>query len=299
MKQGDDGAWLFAVISPVIRLVGAVAGLRLIRFVWRLAKVAVVVAGGIAVLTLIPEEAATWLVVYLFPIILVVVTALLIYLWRTGRRQTIMLTVLAIGLLSLAQLGLMKWDAERIATFDQREFLPAQRAHESVVSYWGYSTCFDLCIEILTKTNYRPVSEIRFHKEWKTFSLAKGPACQLAENRRSHLALLSAGIPDSCATSSTESIGDTALVVKSGYRRYGGSPRSLPEGMPSSFDGIVYELYERNDGRERLLGRWVGGYVRPLSYWFGLVGLRGWKVRDDFQASEFYGAALHAELLGG
>ncbi|NJM91293.1 MAG: hypothetical protein HC861_00145 [Rhodospirillaceae bacterium] len=298
MKPGDDGASLLAVISPVIRLIEAAAGFRLIRFVWRLAKVAVVVAGVIAVLTLIPEEAATWLVVYLFPVILIAIVALALYLWRTGRGQTIVLALIAAGLLSLAQFGVMKRDAERIAALDQREFLPTQRAHDFVVSYWGYSTCFELCLEILTKTRYRPVSEIRFHKEWKTFRLIKGPACTLAENRRSHLALLDAGIADSCATSASEPIGDTALVVKSGYRR-GKSARSLPEGMPASFDGIVYELYERNDGQERLLGRWVGGYVRPLSYWLGLVGLRGWKVGDDFQASEFYGAALHADLTDG
>jgi hypothetical protein len=298
MKQGDDGASLLAVISPVIRLIEAAAGFRLIRFVWRFAKVAGVVAGIIAVLTLIPEEAATWLVVYLFPVILIAIVALPLYLWRTGRGQTIVLTVLAVALLSLAQFGLMTRDAERIAALDQREFLPTQRAHDFVVSYWGYSACFELCVEILTKTNYRPASEIRIHKEWKTFSLTKGHACTLAENRRSHLALLSAGIADGCATSASEPIGDTALVVKSGYRR-GGSSRSLPEGMPSSFDGHVYELYERNDGQERLLGRWVDGYVRPFSYWFGLVGLRGWKVGDNFQAPDFYGAALHADLTSG
>jgi hypothetical protein len=268
---------------------------------WRFVKVlaAIVIIG--AVLTAIPEEAATWLFVYSLPLIFIGAVAFSAYLWRRGRLVLLLHVIVAVALLTAAQFALMKRDAARIATFDQRHFLPTTIQHNTIVSYWGSGPCWALCMEILTKTDYRPVSEIGISNEWVAFAKVSGAACMRADNRESYIEFLAAGFADVCAIRSVGPKEDTAMVVSVRLLRSRSdrSWKTMSEDLPRSFSGDVYELYERTNGEERLLGRWVRGYVRPVSYWFGLVGLRGWRVGADFDEHQFYGAAVQARLAGG
>jgi hypothetical protein len=292
MKQRDDGAWLLALISPVIELIETAARFRLIRFLWRIAKFAAIITGIFAVLTLIPEAAATWLVVFLSPFIGGLLLAGLLYLLMTGRVRTLLMIVLAVLCLAAGQYWSMIEAVDQVERLDQRQFLPAKEKHAHIVYDW--STCHSLCVEILSRSDYVLAFEQPGAKTWTVFSKASGTACLDAKARESHRTFLSAiGL---CVVSSEEPVGMDALIVKLNYDRRAGIHGTMPDNMPRSFDGKVYELYERTNGEERLLGRWVSGYVRPVSYWFGLVGLRGMRVGVDFEEQDFYRAALNIPL---
>ena len=128
----------------------------------------------------------------------------------------------------------------------------------------------------------------------------RGEACRTAERRKSYLEFLEAGFSDLCAKPDVHPAGDLALVVRMYYSEaWFGSTGAMPSYVPRSYSGWVYEIYERSDGAERLLGRWLDGHIRPLSYWFGLVGLDGWKIGEHFVPAQFYSAALHAPIVGG
>jgi hypothetical protein len=232
------------------------------------------------------------------PILLIAIVGGGIYLGMTGRGHVLITVPLAIALLSACQYAMMVADVRRVSDLDQREFQQPSSGHEYVVTDWDSKSCAVLCPEILTLSPYQAVSESRYYDNWTTFKLLSGPACLDAENRKSYFSFLSEGYAGRCAAAETQPIGDNALVVKFHYRRgSGSSSRSVPAEIPNSFEGEIFELFERIDGKERLLARWIEGHIRPVSYWFGLVGLRGMKVGQRFERHEFYSAALEVSFV--
>ena len=272
------------------------------RFLWRLAKTTTWVAGILALLTLIPLDVPF---VPLFPIIVMTIVVLavlglLVLLYRQGRRQTIVHIVLSLVLLSTLQFAAMAWDAQRATALERRQILAPERVHRLVVFDWTRQSCFDQCIELLAKTDYQPAGNLPETAEWAVFEVARGEACYAADRRKSHLEFLEAGFSDLCAARDIRPASDSALMIRMHYSSgWFGSRRAMPSDVPRSFSGWVYEIYERSDGSDRLLGRWLNGHVRPLSYWFGLVGLDGWKIGERFKPAQFYSAALNAPIAGG
>jgi hypothetical protein len=275
-------------------------GLR--GFLWRLAKTTVWVAGVLALMTLIPLDVPF---VPAFPIVVMTIVVLavfgfLVHLYRQGRRQTILHFALALVILSALQFAAMAWDAQRAAALEQRQILAPSQTQRLVVFDWTRQSCFDQCIELLAKTDYQPAGNLPETAEWVVFEAARGEACRAADNRKSHLEFLEAGFSDLCAVRKFRPSGDSALIVRSHYSSgWFGSRGAMPSYVPRSFSGWIYEIYERSNGEERLLGRWLNGHILPLSYWFGVVGLDGWKVRERFEPAQFYSAALNAPVVGG
>jgi hypothetical protein len=269
---------------------------------WRLAKTLASVAGILALLSLIPLDVPF---VPLFPIVVMAVVvlaflALMFRFYRQGRRETIVHIVLSLVLLSALQFAMMARDAQRAAALEQRQILAPSRPHRLVVFDWTRQSCFDQCIELLAKTDYRPAGNLPDTAEWAVFEAARGVACYAVGQRKSHLQFLEAGFSDRCAVREIRPAGDSALMIRMYYSSgWFGSRRAMPRYVPRSFDGWVYEIYERSDGSERLLGRWLNGHIRPVSYWFAVVGLNGWKVGERFRPAQFYSAALNAPIVGG
>ena len=194
----------------------------------------------------------------------------------------------------------MAWDAQRATALEQRQILTPQRVHRLVVFDWTRRSCFDQCIELLAKTDWQPAGNLPETGEWAVFEAARGEACYAPERRKSHLEFLEAGFSDLCAARTIRPAGDSALMIRMHYS-YGwfGPTGGMPSYVPRSYSGWVYEIYERSDGEERLLGRWLTGHIRPLSYWFGLVGLDGWTIGERFTPAQFYSVALKAPIVGG
>jgi hypothetical protein len=277
-------------------------GIGLRGFLWRLAKTTVWVAGVLALMTLIPLDVPF---VPVFPIIVMTIVVLavlglLVHLYRQGRRQTILHFVLALVILSALQFAAMAWDAQRVAALERRQILVPSQAHRLVVFDWTRQSCFDQCIELLAKTDYQPAGNLPETTEWAVFEAARGEACSAAGSRKSRLEFLEAGFSDLCAVRKIRPAGDGALIIRSHYASgWFGSRGAMPSHIPRSFSGWVYEIYERSNGEQRTLGRWLNGRIRPLSYWFGVVGLDGWKVGERFEPAQFYSAALKAPIVGG
>ena len=268
-------------------------------FLWGLAKTTALVAGILALLTLIPLD-LPFLPIIAMAIVVLAVLGLMVRLYRQGRRQTICQIVLSLVLLSGVQFAAMAWDAQRATALEQRQILAPERVHRLVVFDWTRRSCFDQCIELLAKTDYQPAGNLPETAEWAVFEAASGEACYAADRRKSHLEFLEAGFSDLCAARDVRPAGDSALMIRMYYSSgWFGSRRTMPSYVPRSFSGWIYEIYERSDGEERLLGRWLNGHIRPLSYWFGMVGLNGWKIGERFRPAQFYSAALNAPIVGG
>lgn len=275
-------------------------GLR--KFLWRLTKTIVWVAGILALLTLIPLDVPFFPIfpIFVMAVVGLAVLGLMVRLYRQGRRQTIVRIVLSLVLLSAVQFAVMAWDAQRARALEQRQTLTPSRVHRLVVFDWTRQSCLSQCIELLAKTNYQPAGNLPETAEWAVFEAARGEACYAAGRRKSHLEFLEAGFSDLCAAREIRPAGESALMIRMYYSSgWFGSRRAMPSYVPHSFAGWVYEIYERSDGSERLLGRWLNGHIRPLSYWFGLVGLDGWEIGERFAPAQFYSAALNAPIVGG
>ena len=271
-------------------------GSELRRSLWRLTKTMAWVIGILALLTLIPLDFPFLLIVV--GIVVLAVLGFMVYLYRRGRRQAIIDVILSVALLSALQFAAMTWDAHRAAALEQRQILAPQRAHRLVVFDW--TRCLDQCIELLAKTDWQPAGNLPDTGEWAVFEAASGEACNAPERRKSHLEFLEAGFSDLCATRTVRPAGGSALMIRT-YYSYGwfGPTGRMPSHVPRSYSGWLYEVYERSDGEERLLGRWLNGQIQPLSYWFGLVGLNGWKIGERFTQTQFYSAVLKAPMVGG
>lgn len=275
-------------------------GLR--GFLWRLVKTTACVAVILAVLSLIPLEVLFLLIspMIVMTIVVVAILALMVRLYRKGRHQTIIHIVLSLVLLTALQFAAMAWDAQRALALEHRQILAPQHAHRLVVFGWTRRSCLSQCIELLAKSEWQPAGNLPETGEWAVFEAAKGEACYAPERRKSHLEFLEAGVSDLCAARTIRPAGDSALMIRMNYS-YGwfGPTGGMPSYVPRSYSGWVYEVYERSDGEERLLGRWLTGHIRSLSYWFGLVGLDGWKIGERFTPAQFYSAALKAPIVGG
>jgi hypothetical protein len=275
---------------------------RLRGFLWRLVKTMACVAGILTLLSLIPAEVLFVLIspMIVMTIVVVAILALMVRLYRKGRHQTIIHIVLSLVLLSALQFAAMAWDAQRALALEQRQILAPQRAHRLVVFDWTRRSCLSQCIELLAKTDWQPAGNLPETGEWAVFEAARGEACYAPERRKSHLEFLEAGFSDLCAARTIRPSGDSALMIRMHYS-YGwfGPTGGMPSYVPRSYSGWVYEVYERSDGEERLLGRWLTGHIRPLSYWFGLIGLDGWKIGEHFTPAQFYSMALKAPIVGG
>jgi hypothetical protein len=78
-----------------------------------------------------------------------------------------------------------------------------------------------------------------------------------------------------------------ALVVRENYER---DQSEIRQSLPNQ--STVFELLERTDGQDSLLGRWVTVAVPPASDWAYLWGLREFRVGDRFSPGDFYAEAL-------
>ena len=126
--------------------------------------------------------------------------------------------------------------------------------------------------------------------------LRQGPTCADPDTRKSYVAFLQAGFLDVCAVEISQLAETDPLTIKAFHRS---GSRGTQGGIPRTFIGSIYELHEIGEGEDQLLGRWAEGYIRPLSYWFGLVGLGRWTVGEPFEQHEFFAAALQVPLVGG
>lgn len=205
----------------------------------------------------------------------------------TRNRARVLGALSGIPLLLLVCVVGMLLEARQILALDQRQFQPPQDQHEivaienSVLSgYEGFEACRDMCEQILFKSRYVPAVTDRKGQAWRLYRLARGQACADA-------ALVKQLYGDSCIVMTYQRSIPDALVVRENYEQ---DQSEIRQGLP--YQSTVYELLERTNAQDSLLGRWITSEVPPTSDWAYMWGLREFRVGDPISPPQFYASAL-------
>jgi len=146
-----------------------------------------------------------------------------------------------------------------VHAFVTQSIEPASRAHDVLMTDGGDSHCDIACVRVLASSSYSMARGNGVTKGWRLFRRATGEACLADAQRQSMSDFLREGFTDMCAIQTTlPDIADGLLVRE----RHLGRSGSVAAGLPSAFAGSIYEIIERMDGKDRILGRRIAGAMR-------------------------------------
>ena len=118
--------------------------------------------------------------------------------------------------------------------------------------------CFETCIKVLATSDHTVAQKKNLDRDdsWFLYTRAEGPPCFLRENAKLALDFLLHGFPGICAT-----VKRVADFDDGNFLRVQGIWKPLS--FPSGFIGNSYEHFERIDGQDRLLARYIKGSFPP------------------------------------
>ncbi|MCG2633278.1 hypothetical protein L6654_43030 [Bradyrhizobium sp. WYCCWR 13023] len=121
------------------------------------------------------------------------------------------------------------------------------------------SSCDEACIKVLATSNHTLATRSSRDRDrtWTLYAQAEGPACLAKENAKLTLEFLLRGFPDKCATQTSIPGFEDGLLLRA-IRSNNPGYRLTPD-APEGFTGGIYESFERIDGRDHLLARYIDG----------------------------------------
>ena len=198
----------------------------------------------------------------------------------------------ALPLVSILGVVLAREEARRA---DIRDFKPLEGAPQVIViADEGF--CGPVCIQVLAATDYAVAGERSDVKTgWILWRRLAGADCLQPQNVESHLAFLRAGYVDLCAARGEWiPTGDAIVVVRSDS--HNGAAQKI---VGPRYRGAAFEAYERRDGQDRLLGRWIAGHIEQPLLPIVRYSRRELEVGRRFQPAEFYASLLGSKLIPG
>jgi hypothetical protein len=136
---------------------------------------------------------------------------------------------------------------------------PASRPHGVLMADGGAGGCDAECVGILASSSYSVAHKAeQAFKGWRLFRRGEGDACLAEAQRQSASMFDAAGFRGMCALQSNVPDVPDGLLLRI---RHLGRSWWGPTGVPAAFGGSVYEIIERTDGRDRLLGRRLDGTI--------------------------------------
>lgn len=165
---------------------------------------------------------------------------------------------------------------------DQRTFLPLEAQHDVVASD-GEGYCRGSCKQILAQTQYAfATKRFAMNEPWEIYRRVEGDVCSEPYLLQSYLDFIEAGYVGICAKREKWTPAKDGLFISANDNHHSAAQKIVGP----YYKGHVFEAYERRDGEDRLLGRWLAGTVRsPTSGKYEKVG-------EPFAPEEFYGALL-------
>jgi hypothetical protein len=181
-------------------------------------------------------------------------------------------TLSAVAFLSAGYLQMLE-----VRGLEQRAFLKPEAQHDVLVL--PIKGCDIDCMKVLTQTSYSVAGYAPSSTDKMVlYRKASGDVCYQPDNVAMLVKFTRAGYAGVCTTQSPITDLSNALILE---RQVGhGNP---DVSLPSWYDGALYSFIERNNGKDRLLGRWADGKVRALTEF---------SVGPRFDDIDFYGAAL-------
>jgi hypothetical protein len=182
-------------------------------------------------------------------------------------------TLVAVAFLSAGYLQMLE-----VRGLEQRAFLKPEAEHDLLVL--PSKGCDIDCMKVLTQTSYSVVGYAPSSTDKMVlYRKASGDVCYQPDNVAMLVKFTRAGYAGVCTTQSPVTDLSNALILE----RQVGHGKDLDVSLPSWYDGAVYSFIERNNGKDRLLGRWADGKVQALTEF---------PVGPRFDDIDFYGAAL-------
>jgi hypothetical protein len=173
----------------------------------------------------------------------------------------------------------------------QQEFLPAQKPHTVLVIQDATSSevirpdyCKTFCAQVIESAPYTVAFEEGKTRTWFAFRRGYGATCLEPGVINSYVVLLEHRF-DFCPLRYELKPSPDALII----RHNSSSESRLRMGLP--FHSMAFEFFERIDGNDRLLGRWVWSVPDPWA-WSGPMGAPESPSNVKFTDAEFYFAAL-------
>jgi hypothetical protein len=164
-----------------------------------------------------------------------------------------------------------------VRNLEQRAFLKPEAKHD-LVMLPSHGCNLD-CMQILTATNYSVVGQEPSGDSMMLYRKASGDVCYKPDNVATLVAFTRAGYAGVCTVQSPIKAVDDALILE----RLTGKSAHQRVGLPTWYDGELFNFIERTKGKDRLLGRWADGTVTAIT---------DFPIGPRFEDRDFYGAAL-------
>jgi hypothetical protein len=209
------------------------------------------------------QGGAMWLLlpfVYILPFLMFGAPfAVAFYGFAMLRTGFVLGPLLLVGLVGTAGMLYMRIGDSRVRAFATQSVAPASRPH-GVLMMDGNINCETAeCERILGTTSYAiAFKAVVGSKGWQLLWRGEGDACLADGQRQSASMFAAAGFGGMCAIQSNVPDIADGLMLRV---RHLGRDRSEATGVPAAFAGSVYEIIERMDGRDRVLGRRLDGFV--------------------------------------
>jgi hypothetical protein len=166
-----------------------------------------------------------------------------------------------------------------VHAFVTQSIVPASRPHNVLMTEGGDSYCDIACIHILASSPHSMARKNIRTKGWQLFRRGPGEACLSDAERRSMAMFLEAGFPDLCAIeTNVPDVADGLLVRE----RHLARSHTAAAGLPSAFGGSIYEIIERVDGKDRILGRRVAGHMLSLPVPNAVASFSGGLISEKY-----------------
>jgi hypothetical protein len=258
--------------------------------------VAIIVPVWIAVGSV--QGGAMWLLIPFAPVLPLLLFgapfAVAFYGFAALRPGFVLGPTLLVSLACAAALFYMLVSDRAVHAFATQSIEPANRPHSVLMTDGGGGECDADCVRILASSSYLVArkAEVVF-KGWRLFRRGEGDACLAEGQRQSASMFVAAGFRGMCALQSNVPDVTDGLLLRV---RYLGRSWSEATGAPAGFAGAVYEIVERTDGRDRLLGRRLDGVISLpipaavaifISFSLGLVSEQHVVVGPRIEPQEF------------
>jgi hypothetical protein len=146
-----------------------------------------------------------------------------------------------------------------VRAFATQSIEPASRPHHLLMTEGGDAHCDIACIRILASSSYSLARKNMRTSGWLLFRRGQGDDCLKGAERESMSTFRHAGFPDMCAIQTDLPDVLDGLLVR---ERHLPRSQSTAAVLPSAFGGSIYEIIERVDGKDRILGRRISGSMR-------------------------------------
>lgn len=204
---------------------------------------------------------AIWLLVFIYPLAIVMIYAVPVVAVLYGlvkMRLGLVLgpVLLVAGLVAFAGYYVRASDSA-VRALATQSIEAASRPYDVLMMEGGNTFCNEACIHVIASSSYTVALKNNSSRNWQLFRRAQGDVCVAEAQKQVALMFAQVGHADMCAVRSEVPDIVNGLLFRT--RHLGRNSEAA--GLPSAFAGSVFEIMERSEGKDRVLGRRFEGWI--------------------------------------